>query len=71
MICEKCGHLDYEVHKTIRGIEFDLREVCCSRCKRFFYQQIIKIDREKFDKIKTECQSNRNITNQTQVEIND
>jgi len=55
MDCPKCGNLEYEVHKTVRGTLFDLREVFCRHCKQFFYQRIERVEQKEYLRYRMEC----------------
>jgi len=48
MICPNCGNLEYEVDKTIRGINYDLRRVTCPKCEQTFYQALIRVEQREF-----------------------
>jgi len=54
MICPKCGDTEHGIIRTIRGFEFDLREVYCKnkKCNHIYYQKIEKITYIEFKLLK-------------------
>ncbi|MEM4626450.1 MAG: hypothetical protein QXF70_03440 [Candidatus Bilamarchaeaceae archaeon] len=54
MICPKCNGDESGVIRTIRGENYDLREVYCKnkKCNHIFYQKIEKISYIEFKLLK-------------------